>query len=211
MEEIGLQVFELLSTDNRMDYNILKQALLKKFEISGGSFRRLFFESRTINHESQTDLAVRLTTYLRNWLRLAGGKDESYDDLETLFIKNSYFRSQPKCIQVFIKEHGSHLSLQDMVRLSEAHREAHDIKPENDNPNKFGKDKIVQIFLKPAEAKSSQNFSQNTFSKVNEIQTVKKTDKRACYGCGSEQHMLRDCPNKKYGKSGHKNQSAACY
>ena len=210
LEGISLQVFEMLSTDNRMDYDILKQALLKKFEISEGSFRRLFFESRTTSHESQTDFAMRLTIYLRNWLRLAGGKTESYDDLETLFIKNNYFRSQPKCIQVFIKEHGSHLSLQDMVRLSEAYREAHDIKSENDNPTKFGKEKISKNFVKPAEAKSTQNTSQITANKVKEIPTDKKTDRRACYGCGSEQHMLRDCPNKKNVKTGHKNQSAAC-
>ena len=106
-------------------------------------------------------------------------------------------------MQVFNKEHGSHLSLQDMVRLSEAHREAHDIKSENENPTKSGEDKLAKKFVRPAEAKSTQNFSQNTVKKVNEKQTDKKTGKRACYGCGSEQHMLRHCSNKKDVESGH--------
>lgn len=215
LEGISLQVFESLSPDGRMDYEILKHALLKKFEISEGSFRRLFFECKTANHESQTDFAHRLTTYLRNWLKLAGGKAESYEDLETLLVKNNYFRSQPKCIQVFIKEHGSHLSLQEMVKLSEAYREAHDIKAENENFSKFSKDKVIKPFVKPTEVKGTQNTNQSSNKQTKESDAEKKMNKRACYGCGSEQHMLRNCPNAKdktrtFNKSDQRNQSAAC-
>jgi len=114
---------------------------------------------------------------------LAGGNAKLYEDLEALLIKNNYFRSQPKCIQVFIKEHGSHLSLLDMVRLSEAYREAHDIKSENENYSKNGKDKNSKAFIKLAEVKSVQNGNQNTYEQGKETEVEKKSDKRTCHGC----------------------------
>ena len=48
-----------------------------------------------------------------------------------------------------------------MVRLSEAYREAHDIKWENENPTKFGKDKVSKNFVKPAAGSCTDIYEQN--------------------------------------------------
>ena len=92
LDGIALQVFESLSAEHRLDYDALKYALLKRFEITEGTFRKLFLNSKTAPMESQSDFVQRLTGYLRSWLKHSG-YDQTYEDLETMMVKNCYFKS----------------------------------------------------------------------------------------------------------------------
>ena len=58
--------------------------------------------------ESHDNFAHRLTEYLHYSLIYAGYK-QNYESLETLVVKNSYFKSQPKPEKTFMKEHGTGL------------------------------------------------------------------------------------------------------
>jgi len=78
-----------------------------------------------------------------------------------------------------------------MVRLSEVYGEAHDIKSENENYFKNGKDKNGNAFIKLAEVKSVQNNNRNTYKQGKETEVEKKSDKRTCYGRGSIVEVIR--------------------
>ena len=217
LDGVALQVFESLSAEHRLDYDALKYALLKRFEITEGTFRKLFLNSKTAPMESQSDFVQRLTGYLRSWLKHSG-YDQTYEDLETMMVKNCYFKSQPKPIQIFIKERGQRLTLEQMVTFSESYRDAHGIVPgENESGNKF---------LSSKNEKSSHKIDKGNLASVNKTtdrngkSTPAQTknvegerDKRKCYGCQSDKHMLKDCPyrnEKASGKSYPNQKNAAC-
>jgi hypothetical protein len=42
-------------------------------------------------------------------------------------MRSSCLKSQPKVVQIFMKEHGSGLSLDETVKLSELYKDAHKI------------------------------------------------------------------------------------
>jgi hypothetical protein len=219
LEGIALQVFESLSAENRLDYDALKCALLKRFEITEGTFRKLFLTSKTAPMESQSDFAQRLTGYLRSWLKHAG-YDQTYDDLETLMVKSCYFKSQPKPIQIFIKEKGQKLTLEQMITFSESYRDAHGIIPgEIESGNKFLSGKNEKIFTQKATkgnvASVTKNVDRVDKSTPTQTKIVEgEKDKRRCYGCQSDKHMLKDCPhrNERGSSKNFPNQkNAACY
>jgi uncharacterized protein YpuA (DUF1002 family) len=87
-----------------------------------GTFHNLFETSEAASFESQSDFVLRLTEYLRSWFKHTG-YDQTYGNLETLMVKSCYFKSQPKAIQIFIKERGQKLTLEQMVTFSELHRD----------------------------------------------------------------------------------------
>jgi hypothetical protein len=219
LEGIALQVFESLSAENRLDYDALKCALLKRFEITEGTFRKLFLTSKTAPMENQSDFAQRLTGYLRSWLKHAG-YDQTYDDLETLMVKICYFKSQPKHIQIFIKEKGQKLTLEQMITFSESYRDAHGIIPgEIESGNKFLSGKNEKNFTHKATkgnvASVTKNVDRVDKSTPTQTKIVEgEKDKRRCYGCQSDKHMLKDCPhrNERGSSKNFPNQkNAACY
>jgi hypothetical protein len=211
LDGVSLQVFESLSAENRLSYDALKCALNGKFQQTEGTFRKLFHTAKTNPLESQTDFAQRLKDYLQNWLKYAG-YEQTYENLETLLVKNNFFKSQPKPVQIFLKEHGSGLSLDEMVKLSESYRDAHGIiagAVENDHGQ--AKSKFVKKYDKP---NNDRKFDSANSKAVADDKTEKHDDKqlgygtRKCYGCGSTDHVLKNCNVKNKGFQAKK--SAAC-
>ncbi len=78
----ALDVYSRLSPSDALDYDVLKEALLKRFQLTQDGFRQKFRTSRPEVGETAPQFVVRLTDYLSRWMNLAKAL-ESFEDFET--------------------------------------------------------------------------------------------------------------------------------
>ena len=125
LEGPALLVYETLSPENRLKYEELKKALLKRFKFTESGFRKRFQNARTLVGESQKDFVDRLYKLFNAWCEL-GEYENSTEGISEMVIKDVYFRSQPIQVQTHLKEMGR-MSLREMAQKAEYYREAHNI------------------------------------------------------------------------------------
>ena len=75
----ALEAYSRLSLEDAMEYNAIKAAVLKKFNISSESTRLLFREARKVGNESYAEFGTRLQRLSSAWVKEAG-----VDDLEKM-------------------------------------------------------------------------------------------------------------------------------
>ena len=173
---IALEVYSRLSDEEARDYQVLKMALLKRYQMNDEGFRLKFRSSKVAEGESSSQYIVRLRNYFRRWVELSKTA-KSFDALEDLLIREQFLNSCNKNLAVFLKER-SPKSTDEMAQLAEMYLEAHaDVSSFMSTPksNKPGKEQ------KPG---------------------AKNSDKK-CFKCGKLSHIAKDCrvKNKTWSKS----------
>ena len=71
LKGLALDVYDRLSTEDAADYDKLKDALLKNFDMTERGFRKKFRYSRPERSETFIQFSSRLCSYLNKWLTLA--------------------------------------------------------------------------------------------------------------------------------------------
>ena len=67
----ALEVYHRLNAEEAEDYEVLKEALLKRYGLTAEGFRRKLRESPPEPDETPSQYITRLTTYLKKWLALS--------------------------------------------------------------------------------------------------------------------------------------------
>ena len=80
-----LEVYSRLSPDKAMDYERLKLALLKKYDLTEFGYRRRFRDVKPEGQESPGQFIVRLKIFLTNWVKLAK-VEEAFDGVVELMV-----------------------------------------------------------------------------------------------------------------------------
>ena len=96
-----------------------------RFRYTKGYYKKQFKTARTRPGESQKSLVDKITMYLKRLVELSG-LEMTVEGLIELFVKDSYFLSQSREIQVFLREAGKQ-SFNDMIKRCENYRKAHGI------------------------------------------------------------------------------------
>ena len=76
----ALETYSRLHPDNLEKYDVLKEALLLRFQLTEDGFRNRFYQSKAEEGETAEQFMTRLTRYLERWMDLAGTK-KTYDEL----------------------------------------------------------------------------------------------------------------------------------
>jgi len=119
----ALDVYSVMSKDDVNDYEKLKTALLKRYQLTADGFRKRFRTSRPEPGESPSQFITRIGNYLQRWIDLAKAA-ETYDGVKKLFIEEQYLRTCPKEIATHLKV-GKPETLQDVAERAETYLEAH--------------------------------------------------------------------------------------
>ena len=216
LEGKALEVYQRLTPSQAKEYTILKESLLKRFQLTEGGYRRKFKESRIETGESPSQFIERLRRYMKQWLSLAG-YTETYEGLENLILRDQFFITCPNDLRIFIKEKGK-ISLKEMLEYAESYNDAHGqrysettVKPKqrfsNDQDhnkafNEKAKDKFAYAANKfrtgneSHEEMNKQRFAHREFSRET-TQTAEKSI--ICYICKMGVHKAFQCPNKSKG------------
>jgi len=119
----ALDVYSMMSKDDVNDYDKLKAALLKRYQLTADGFRKRFRTSYPEQGESPVQFITRLENYLVRWVELAGD-NKTYDGIKKLFVEEQYLRSCPKEMSMHLRE-GKPATLKDLGERAETYLEAH--------------------------------------------------------------------------------------
>lgn len=99
----ALDVFARLSPETALDFNELKNALLKRFDMTEDGFRKKFRFSKPDGSETFVQFSTRLDSYLERWIQLSK-TNKTFDDLKDLFLREQFLLCCSKELALFLKE-----------------------------------------------------------------------------------------------------------
>ena len=106
-----------------------KAQLLKRFRLTEGRYRKRFKIGKLEPGETPPQFAERLKRNLEKWQKMAGF-EPTYKGMQEMILRNQYFLTCDKSLQIFLKEKGR-LSLKEMTKVSNDYFEAHGYPAEN--------------------------------------------------------------------------------
>ena len=185
----ALEVYSRLSEEAAQDYDRVKLALMKRYDLTEDGYRRKFRASKPEVDESPEQFIVRLDRYLLRWLELSN-TDRSFEGLKDLIVKEQFIDSCPKELAIHLRERAPETLVQ-IAKIADQYLEAH------------GKHLFSPASRKPVvqpqkeEAKNQQNDSTMVVCfkcnarghrAVNCPSLIKK-----CFMCGKQGHEARNC------------------
>ena len=94
-------VYDRLSIADVADYEKLKEALLKNFDMTERGFRKKFRYERQEKSETFIQFSSRLKSYLNKWLKIAK-IEESYEAVCDFFARDQFLDSCSRELQLYV-------------------------------------------------------------------------------------------------------------
>lgn len=163
----ALDVYSRLSDTAAVDYDQLKQALLKRYNLTEEGYRVKFRTTRPQTDESPSQLVVRLRNYLSKWIELSKIPDTT-KDLKNLLVKEQFVRACPKELATHLGEQDSSLSVDELTNIAERYLKAHRM--------------------------SFQDKKTNGVHKTGAADNQVSQDTMKCYTCHEPGHKSSNCP-----------------
>ncbi len=203
----ALLVYSSLDDMDADDYDILKEAILKRYALTEEGFRVKFRNAKPEGSESPSQYVTRMWNYLNRWIELSGTKKE-YGDVIDLLLREQFLKSVSKDLAIFLKIRKPH-DVSEMARIAEQYTEAHggwqSFKGNRSGRNQFQgsrNDSSEQTSQKDRSSFQRDRPGGQTGQK-DRFDGVKR--ERTCFICGRPGHIAKDC-RKRHQKSA----SAAC-
>ncbi|XP_033726451.1 uncharacterized protein LOC117316074 [Pecten maximus] len=187
----ALDVFTRLPVDQSMDYDVLKNALLKRFEMTEYGFRRRFREGRPEKGETFSQFAVRLESYFLRWMEMAGS-GKSSDELKDLMLRDQFVCACGNDLTLFLKERVPS-SVKEMAKLADQYAEARGDASSLLKPRTGGQKLSQNSSSKEGHHQSSKAFGTSTEDK--DKQRSGSSGKH-CFICKKPDHLSYNCPRK---------------
>ena len=147
----ALEVYSRLSEEAAQDYDRVKLALMKRYDLTEDGYCRKFRASKPEVDESPEQLKVRLDRYLLRWLELSN-TDRSFEGLKDLIVKEQFIDSCPKELAIHLRERAPETLVQ-IAKIADQYLEAH-------GKHLFSStSKKLQVQPKVDETKNQQNDS----------------------------------------------------
>nr|XP_034331791.1 uncharacterized protein LOC117690977 [Crassostrea gigas] len=172
----ALDVFARLSPETALDCNELKNALLKRFDMTEDGFRKKFRFSKPDGSETFMQFSTRLDSYLERWIQLSK-TNKTFDDLKDLFLREQFLLCCSKELALFLKERIP-TSIQDMARYADQFAEARTVTSSS-------------LTQKPLFDRRQQSDRQPPYK--DSVQQNQSGNAVKCYECGRQGHKAFNC------------------
>ena len=183
------EVYLRLSEEAAQDYDRVKIALMKRYDLTENGYRRKFRASKPEVDESPDQFIVRLERYLLRWLELSH-TERSFEGLKDLIIEEQFIDSCPKELAIHLRERAPE-TLDQIAKIADQYLEAH------------GKHLFSSATKKPL-VQSRAEETKNAQSDTTALQCFKcnahghkaincPTLARKCFLCGKQGHEARSC------------------
>lgn len=190
----ALDVYALMSTAKVSDYDELKAALLRRYDMTEDGFKRKFHSCRPEVGETFSQFTVRLSSYLTRWIEMSK-IDCTFESLVDLMLRDQILHVCNFELSVFLKQNVPKTA-DEMCTLADQFREARNTSAINLCSKVMRKPvEVNKIPEKPKEGHPQQQ-QKSRFVPINE---------RKCYICNKHGHIAPQC------KFRNRNSSAAVY
>jgi len=174
----ALDVYSRLPMKDAHDYDTLKDALLKRFNLTEKGFKQKFKSATAEVGEALTQFIARLENYLMRWINLAN-VEKDFDGLMTLIVREQYLESCPLQLAIFLRERRPN-DLSELASLAEQYLDAH-------AGNK-------EWPRKPMLRGRLSLTSEKKFESSGRSERIAKPEiARECCNCGKTGDLARDC------------------
>ena len=116
-------MYSHLSEEAAKDYDKVKIALIKRYDLTEDGYRRKFRASKPEVDESPDQFIVRLDRYLLRWLELSD-TERTFDGLKDLIVKEQYIDSCPIDLAIHLRERALE-TLAKIAKIADQYLEAH--------------------------------------------------------------------------------------
>ncbi|GFS10733.1 reverse transcriptase [Elysia marginata] len=99
----ALDCYGRLSTEQAQDYDKVKQALMKRYDLTDDGYRRKFRSYKPAEGESPHMFIVRIVTYLDRWIELSR-TEKSYEKLKDLIVQEQFMDACPENLATSLRE-----------------------------------------------------------------------------------------------------------
>ncbi|GFO15090.1 hypothetical protein PoB_004159500 [Plakobranchus ocellatus] len=105
----ALDCYGWLSAEQAKDYDKVKEALMKRYDLTEDGYRRKFRTCKPAKGESpDSDMfIVRIVTYLDRWIELSK-TDKSYEKLKDLIVREQFMDACPEDLATRLREKDLH-------------------------------------------------------------------------------------------------------
>ena len=180
----ALDVYSRLSVDDANNYDALRDALLKRYQLTEEGFRQKFRNSKQEAGETAGQFVIRLNNYLTRWMEL-GKVPETFHGLKDLLLREQFLSVSQKSLVLFLKERKIK-SIDEMIELAEQYMEAHAV-----SDNVYRSPNLNKV--EKSETMKRPSISPLVQEGKGQIREYKE---RHCYGCGKSDHFIKMCPFK---------------
>ncbi|KAL5516201.1 hypothetical protein EMCRGX_G001479 [Ephydatia muelleri] len=92
--------YAAMRAEDALDYRVMKEAILKRYEISEDSYRQKFRRAEKNAEESVSEMAVRLNDVFRKWTR----SSTTVEQLADLMVKEQLLNTLPVNVKIWVEE-----------------------------------------------------------------------------------------------------------
>ena len=179
----ALEVYSPLSTEDANDYEKLRDALLKRYQLTEEGFHQKFRNSKQKIGETAGQFVIRLSNYLARLMEL-GKVKATFEGLRDMIVREQFLSVSPKNLVLFLKERKIK-SVDEMVQLAEQDMEAHTVSD-------------VHFYLSPKTKTDGDKYDfmkrpVNSLPSLEGKREVREYRERHCYGCGKTDHFINSC------------------
>ncbi|XP_073525034.1 uncharacterized protein [Phyllobates terribilis] len=181
----ALEVFASLPREQDGDYEAVKQALIKKYQLTPEVYRKKFRALQRGPHDTYSDVVDGLRTNFEQWIR--GLAVTTFEDLKDLMVKDQFFRLCPVEVRQFVLD-------REPKEAAKAAQIA-DTYEANSTPEVRKSATASWKGVKPTTAPSVP-ASRPSAGPAPSSSTWTAFDSRKCYTCDQTGHISLFCPER---------------
>ena len=186
----ALDVYALMPKEDALNYDKLKVALLKRYELTEEGFKRKYKKCRPENGGTFQQFTTRMKSYFTRWIDMAS-IEKSYEGLQDLILREQLTFICNRDLELFLRKREPK-SLEQASKLADQYKEARYVD-------------IVSLTYKNNERSRSRSNSESrsrsrspTRRGPNQGNQGYPRPRVRCYNCGGP-HVRRFCPQLKQG------------
>ena len=119
----ALDVYALMPIEQALDYDMLKAALLKRYELTKEGLKRRYKKCRPNSGETFQHFTSRQKSYFTRWVDMARIEKKTYEGLADLILRDQLAFICTKELELFLKEREPE-SLEHASKLADQFKEA---------------------------------------------------------------------------------------